>query len=101
MRTLVKGVLGLVGVFVVVAVLVRILLGGGEPLEDRTSAPVLRGSALEKVVDLDYPPGNVAVFNRFNRSNPFAVVCAFASVQLVRFPFTSYPYVVVLVAGFG
>ena len=39
----------------------RILFGGGRRLEDRTTDPKLPGSALEKVVDLDYPPGNVAV----------------------------------------
>jgi sugar lactone lactonase YvrE len=30
-------------------------------LEDRTTAPALPTSALERVVDLDYPPGNIAV----------------------------------------
>ena len=34
-------------------------MGGG--LEDRTTSPVLPPSALEVVVDLDYPPGNIAV----------------------------------------
>ena len=36
-------------------------VGGGRRLEDRTGAPRLPGSVLEKVVDLDYPPGNIAV----------------------------------------
>ena len=35
--------------------------GGGRRLEDRTAAPRLPGSALEKVADLDHPPGNIAV----------------------------------------
>lgn len=39
----------------------RATLGGGRRLEDRTAAPKLPGSALEKVADLDYPPGNIAV----------------------------------------
>jgi sugar lactone lactonase YvrE len=51
----------LVGILLVVAVVVRILFGGGRRLEDRTTAPELPGSALEVVVDLDFPPGNVAV----------------------------------------
>jgi hypothetical protein len=40
---------------------VRALLGGGARLEDRTTDPKLPGSVLETVVDLDYPPGNIAV----------------------------------------
>jgi sugar lactone lactonase YvrE len=40
---------------------IRLLLGGGERLDDRTGAPLLPATALEVVVDLDYPPGNVAV----------------------------------------
>lgn len=39
----------------------RAALGGGRRLEDRTGPPSLPGSALEKVVDLDHPPGNIAV----------------------------------------
>ena len=34
---------------------------GGERLEDRTTTPLLPASALELVVDLDHPPGNIAV----------------------------------------
>jgi sugar lactone lactonase YvrE len=34
---------------------------GGRRLEDRSTPPALPGTALEKVVDLDYPPGNIAV----------------------------------------
>jgi len=34
---------------------------GGMRLEDRTTDPTLPASALEVVVDLDYPPGNIAV----------------------------------------
>lgn len=39
----------------------RAALGGGRRLEDRSADPALPGSALEKVVDLDHPPGNIAV----------------------------------------
>lgn len=45
----------------VLAVVVRLTLGGGGRLEDRTTAPTLSFDAVEKVVDLDYPPGNIAV----------------------------------------
>ncbi len=51
-----------VGVVLVVLVLaLRLTLGGGRRMEDRTGPPELPGSVLEKVVDLDYPPGNIAV----------------------------------------
>jgi sugar lactone lactonase YvrE len=46
---------------VVLALLVRALFGGGERLADRTKEPKLPASALETVVDLDHPPGNIAV----------------------------------------
>jgi sugar lactone lactonase YvrE len=35
--------------------------GGGELFEDRTSDPLLPITVLEKVADLDLPPGNIAV----------------------------------------
>ena len=49
--------------YVVVALflLLRAIFAGGRRLEDRTTAPTLPASALEKVADLDYPPGNIAV----------------------------------------
>jgi sugar lactone lactonase YvrE len=43
------------------ALCVLIIFGGGRRLEDRTTSATLPGSALERVVDLDYPPGNIAV----------------------------------------
>src|SRR5579885_3596266 len=39
----------------------RLTLGGGRYLADRTTTPELPASALEKVADLDYPPGNIAL----------------------------------------
>ncbi len=45
-------------------VLVLLLVGLGcsrRYLDDRTGPPLLPGSSLQKVVDLDYPPGNIAV----------------------------------------
>jgi sugar lactone lactonase YvrE len=49
------------GVVVTLALCVFIVFGGGRRLDDRTNSPALQGSALERVVDLDYPPGNIAV----------------------------------------
>ncbi len=52
-------------VTVVIAVLLLLaakgLFGGGRRLEDRTAAPALPSSALQLVVNLDHPPGNIAV----------------------------------------
>jgi sugar lactone lactonase YvrE len=58
---LLRVVLVLVAVSAALFLVLRALLGGGRRLEDRTGEPRLPGSALEKVADLDYPPGNVAV----------------------------------------
>jgi hypothetical protein len=40
---------------------VRLRYGGGEDFPDRTDRPAFPASVLEKVVDLDTPPGNIAV----------------------------------------
>ena len=53
--------IGLGVLLVLAAVALRLTLGGGRRMEDRTGPPELPGSVLEKVVDLDYPPGNIAV----------------------------------------
>ena len=45
----------------VVLIVVKVKFGDGMRLEDRTTDPVLSGDVLETVVDLDYPPGNIAV----------------------------------------
>jgi sugar lactone lactonase YvrE len=44
-----------------IAIGLRVMLGGGEVLEDRSTAPAMSIDAVEKVADLDYPPGNIAV----------------------------------------
>ena len=51
----------LVVILAVLVLALRLTLGGGRVMEDRTGPPELPGSVLEKVVDLDYPPGNIAV----------------------------------------
>jgi len=51
----------LAAVLIVLAIVVRLTFGGGRRLEDRTTAPTLPASSLQVVVDLPYPPGNIAV----------------------------------------
>lgn len=51
----------LIALLLVLLVAIRVFFGGGRRLEDRTTEPVLPRSALELVVNLDYPPGNIAV----------------------------------------
>lgn len=43
------------------AVILDVRYGGGDPFPDRSSTPVMTDGALEKVADLDFPPGNIAV----------------------------------------
>jgi len=40
------------------------IYGGGDIFPDRSTVPTLDQSALEKVADLDFPPGNIAVTKR-------------------------------------
>ena len=61
MRRLVRIISPLLAVVVVLFLGLRLLLGGGTRLQDRTTAPTLPASALEVVANLDYPPGNIAV----------------------------------------
>jgi len=61
MKRLLIAVAALALILLVLAGAVRVFFGGGARLEDRTTAPTLPSSVLEKVVDLDYPPGNIAV----------------------------------------
>jgi len=51
----------LVLVLLLAAVVIRLTLGGGERLEDRSTPAVLSFDAVEKVADLPFPPGNIAV----------------------------------------
>ena len=48
------------GVVGIALLALRLTLGGGKPVPDRTTAPLLR-SAIEVVADLPLPPGNIAV----------------------------------------
>ena len=53
--------LGLVALVVLGLLSVRLGYGGGARLEDRTGPPSVPSTAIERVADLDYPPGNIAV----------------------------------------
>ena len=84
-------------VLIAAAVILRVTFGGGQRLEDRTAAPELSGSVLEKVVDLDYPPGNVAVsadgrvfFTLHPDGDPPAQVLELAGGKPVAYPDTSF-----------
>jgi len=61
MNRITRVVATVVAVLLVGLLAMRVLMGGGERLDDRTTAPELPGSVLELVADLDYPPGNIAV----------------------------------------
>ena len=61
MKTLVRIMLVAVGLFVLFILFLRFRYGGGQVFEDRTTAPEMPASVLEKVADLDLPPGNIAV----------------------------------------
>ena len=62
MRVLLRLIVGLLVVLLLAIIAVRVRYGGGRTdFPDRTSPPELSSSALEKVVDLDLPPGNIAV----------------------------------------
>ena len=61
MRALGRILVVLGGIVVVLVAGLWLVLGGGEFLPDRTKAPTMRFDIVEKVADLDYPPGNIAV----------------------------------------
>ena len=44
-----------------IAIGLRLSLGGGQRLADRSTPPVMTFDTVEKVADLDFPPGNIAV----------------------------------------
>lgn len=46
---------------VAILIIIRSIYGGGESFPDRSGEPEFTGDVLEKVADLDMPPGNIAV----------------------------------------
>ena len=61
MRRLLRLVRWLVVLAVVAAAATYAMLGGGMRMPDASTQPILGNTAVEKVVDLSYPPGNIAV----------------------------------------
>jgi sugar lactone lactonase YvrE len=61
LKLVVKSLSALLVVAVLLIAGVWLIFGDGERLADLTTDPSLPADALERVVDLDYPPGNVAV----------------------------------------
>jgi sugar lactone lactonase YvrE len=55
------GLAGALAFVVVLLVVVRIRYGGGARYPDLSTEPVIPAAALESLVQLDYPPGNVAL----------------------------------------
>jgi sugar lactone lactonase YvrE len=58
---IVRVVVAVVLVLVLLLAVVLLILRGGRRLESMAGEPLLPGTVLETVADLDYPPGNVAV----------------------------------------
>jgi hypothetical protein len=61
MRKLGVSIAAVAAILVAALLALRTLFGGGLRLEDRTAVPVFPGDVLERVTDLEYPPGNIAV----------------------------------------
>src|SRR5689334_16237844 len=87
----------LVALLAVGLVGVKLKYGGGEPYPDLSGSPLLPERALETLVTLDYPPGNVAVsadgrtflaYHPFAQANRFsdATVFELAGDKLRPFP---------------
>jgi sugar lactone lactonase YvrE len=87
------------------ALLALVACGGRSRLEDRSTAPIIPATAIEKVVDLDYPPGNIAVsasgrvfFTLHPDGSPPAQVHELRDGHAVPYPagFTDYDSVLAL-----
>lgn len=98
MRRLLRFVQWTVALVLILTCVLWAFLGGGAQLEDRTTEPLLPGSALEKVADLPYPPGNVAVasngrvfFTYHPDVNPPEQVMELTAHGPVPYPSANYP----------
>jgi sugar lactone lactonase YvrE len=83
---------------VVGAVVVYAVFGGGERMPDRSTPPLVDAAALETVVDLSYPPGNVAVsrtgrvfFTYHPDGAPPTQVLELVDGQAVPYPEAGFP----------
>jgi sugar lactone lactonase YvrE len=78
----------LIVLFAIIAIAlsaIKLIYGGGERYPDISTAPAIPASQLETLVNLDFPPGNVAVSpdNRiFFAYHPFAKAERFSKVTL-------------------
>ena len=84
-RKLVGGLGGLIAFIAVALVAVKLSYGGGDTLPDRSTPPVLPASALQPLVALDFPPGNVAIAGdgrTFFAYHPFAKAERFAPATM-------------------
>ncbi len=62
MKRVLLTTLGVVAVLLALVILgVWLRYGGGEPFDDRTSEPLLPIGVVQKLADLELPPGNIAV----------------------------------------
>src|SRR5688500_10446664 len=61
LRILAYVALGLVALTLVLAIVLRVRYGGGDPFPDRSGRAERRFSELEVAAELDAPPGNIAV----------------------------------------
>jgi sugar lactone lactonase YvrE len=86
------------GLSVVAAAAIYATLGGGMRMPDASTQPVLGNTAVEKVVDLSYPPGNIAVsptgrvfFTYHPDGHPPAQVLELKDGQATPYPNVGYP----------
>ncbi len=75
MKLVKRFAIALMAFFLLAVAAIKIEYGGGIPYPDVSTAPLVDASALEKLVTLDFPPGNVAVAPNgriFFNYHPFA-----------------------------
>ena len=101
MKRLVIVLGALVALIAVGLVVVKLKYGGGAPYPDVSTAPLLAERALETLVTLDYPPGNVAVAadgRTFLAYHPFAQAHRFSDATVFELsggqlrPFPDQPW---------
>lgn len=98
MRGLLRLLRWVIGLAIVAAAATYATLGGGMRMPDASTQPVLGNTALEKVVDLSYPPGNIAVsqtgrvfFTYHPDGHPPAQVLELKGGQARPYPNVGYP----------
>jgi sugar lactone lactonase YvrE len=97
-RRLVRVVCWLVVLAALGAAAMYAFLGGGMRMPDASTQPMLGNAAVEKVVDLSYPPGNIAVsragrvfFTYHPDGHPPAQVLELRDGQAVPYPSIGFP----------